>query len=113
MCDNIDTFDQARHFRGLGRAVWGGPSPPRKTKKRKKERKKEKREKKRKKKKEAKGTMNIVKLLHIKCCFSNFSIVRWHLKKILPPPRKSWNDAPAFDAREGYHKTIILGACMH
>ena len=43
-----------------------GPSPPRKKKKRKKQKKKEKKEK---KKKRRKGTMNNVKLLHIKCCF--------------------------------------------
>ena len=63
---------QGRHLRGAGR-----PSPPKEKEKRKKERKKKKRGKK--KKKEIKnGTMNNVKLLHIKCCLPNFSIVRWH-----------------------------------
>ena len=54
---------------------WGGRRPPKEKEKKKKEKKekKEKREKKKKKKKERKkGTMNKVKLLHIKCCF--FSI---------------------------------------
>ena len=32
--------------------------------------------------------MNSVKLLHIKCCFSNFSIVRWHWKINFAPPKK-------------------------
>ena len=79
---------------------WGAVAPfpgKRKKKKRKKKRKKEKREKKKKKKKERKkGTMNNVKLLHIKCCFFQFfnsQVALKNLKK-LPPPRKSWNDAP-------------------
>ena len=33
---------------------------------------KEKKEKEKRKKERKKGTMNNVKLLHIKCCFSNF-----------------------------------------
>ena len=50
--------------------------------------------------------MNSVKLLHIKCCFSNFSIVRWHWKK--NAPWKSWSDAPGpssvtAQASLGYH----------
>ena len=45
----------------------GGPSPLQGKRKKRKQRKKEKREKKKKKRK--KGTMNNVKLLHIKCCF--------------------------------------------
>ena len=69
--------------RGVIYGGWGS-SPPsnkqKKEKKEKKERKKEKRERKEKKreKKEKKGTMNSVKLLHIKCCF--FQLVRWHWK---------------------------------
>ena len=56
---------QGRHLRGLG-----GRRPPGK---RKKERKKERKRKKEKKKKQRKkGTMNNVKLLHIKCCFFQF-----------------------------------------
>ena len=43
-----------------------GPLPPRKKKKKKEKKKKEK---KKKKKERKKGTMNNVKLLHIKCCF--------------------------------------------
>ena len=53
--------EQGRHLSWLG-----GRRPPRKKKKEKKEKKK-KREKKKKERK--KGTMNNVKLLHIKCCF--------------------------------------------
>ena len=70
------THNQRRHL--------GGRRPPRKNEK-KKEKEKRKKEKKRKK-----GTLNSVKLLHIKCCFSNFSIVRWHwnIKKILAPQEK-------------------------
>ena len=40
--------------------------------------------------------MNDVKLLHAKCWFFQFfnNPVTWkNKKKILPPPRKSWNDA--------------------
>ena len=52
-----DDDDQGRHLRELGG----------------KERKKRKKRKKREKKKERKkGTMNNVKLLHIKCCFFQF-----------------------------------------
>ena len=66
--------EQRRHL-----GDWGRPSPPRKKKKEKRKKKEKKKEKKKKKKeKKKKGTMNNVKLLHIKCCFSNFSIVRWH-----------------------------------
>ena len=56
---------QGRHLRGAGGAV----AYPRKKKKEKRKKKKkiEKKEKKREKRK--KGTMNNVKLLHIKCCF--------------------------------------------
>ena len=62
-------FRQRRHLGGAGGAV--APQGKRKKKKRKKKRKKrKKREKKRKKRK--KGTMNSVKLLHIKCCFFQF-----------------------------------------
>ena len=61
--------------------IWGGPSPPPPKEKGKKKEKKRKEKKIEKKKKERKkGTMNNVKLLHIKCCFYNFSIIRWNWK---------------------------------
>ena len=80
------------------RGGWGAVAPKEKEK-RKKERKKEKREKKRKKREKERslGTMNDVKLLHVKCCFFQFfnSPVALKIqKKFWPPPRKSWNDAP-------------------
>ena len=66
--------------------IWGGwrPSPPRK---KKKERKIEKREKKEERKK---GTMNNVKLLHIKCCFFQFfnSPVAFKIEIKFGPPKK-------------------------
>ena len=71
---------QRRHSGGLGDRR---PPPPKEKEKKKKRKKKKKKRKKRKK-----GTMNSVKLLHIKCCFSNFSIVRWHWKKKLAPQEK-------------------------
>ena len=72
----LETCTQGRHLRGMGGRP---PQGKRKKKKeRKKKEKKEKREKKRKQKEKMKGTMNNVKLLHIKCFFSKFSIVRWH-----------------------------------
>ena len=77
--------------RGIIWGAAGGRRPPRKKKKRRKKKKKKKKRKKKKKKKERKkGPINNVKLLHIKCCFSNFSIVRWHwkIKKILVPTEK-------------------------
>ena len=71
---------------------WGGLSPPKEKEKKKKGRKKkEKRKKKRKKKERKKGTMNNVKLLHIKCCFfPNFQLSGGieKLKKNLAPPKK-------------------------
>ena len=71
---------------------WGAVTPPRKKKKRKKERKKRKKRKKRKEKKERKmGTMNNVKLLHIKCCFFQFfnsPVALKNQKKIWPPQEK-------------------------
>ena len=45
------------------------PPPKEKEKKEKRKKKKEKREKRKEKKERKKGTMNNVKLLHIKCCF--------------------------------------------
>ena len=80
---------QGRHLRGAG-----GPSPPQgKRKKEKKKEKKEKREKKREKKKERKkGTMNNVKLIHIKCCFFfqffNSPVALKNTKKFWPPKKK-------------------------
>ena len=73
------------------------PKEKKKRKKKKKKEKKKKEKEKRKREKRKKGTMNIVKLLHIKCCFFQFfnSPVALKNKKILAP-RKSWNDAPDF-----------------
>ena len=73
----------------------GGSRPPKEKEKKKERKKKETRERKEKKRK--KGTMNSVKLLHIKCCFFQFfnSPVALKNKKNFGPPRKSWNDAPA------------------
>ena len=93
---NVNSTLQHQHFDGIKpeasfRGGWGGPSPP-PPRKKKKERKKEKREKKReKKRKRKKGTMNDVKLLHIKCCFFQFfnSLVALKNEKICwPPPKK-------------------------
>ena len=86
-------FSQRRH---LGGGLGGRRPPPRKKKKRKKEKKKEKRKKEKEKRKKEKGTMNSVKLLHIKCCFFQFFNSPVALKKKFGPPRKSWNDAPTF-----------------
>ena len=68
---------------GTGASFEGGwgPLPPRKKKKRKKKEKK----------KRKKGTMNNVKLLHIKCCIFQFFIspvALKNLKKIWPPKKK-------------------------
>ena len=102
---------------GIRGVIWGGwgPLPPPKEKeKKKKKRKKEKRETKREKKKERKkGTMNNVKLLHIKCCFfSNFSIVRWHwkiLKKFAPPKKMlKWGSCMASLSHLIWHQCLIL-----
>ena len=80
------------HYKTRG-VIWGGwgavAPPPRKKKKRKKERKKEKREKRKKERK--KGTMNNVKLLHIKCCFFQFfnsPVALKNIKKLAPPQEK-------------------------
>ena len=58
------------HLEPTRGVIWGagGPSPPQGKKRKKKRKKKEKR----KKEKRKKGTMNSVKLLHIKCCFFQF-----------------------------------------
>ena len=85
-------FFEVKH-RGV---IWGGwravaPPPPQEKGKRKKERKKEKRERKEKKReKRKKGTMNSVKLLHIKCCFFQFfnSPVAWKNKNKFCPQEK-------------------------
>ena len=82
--------------------IWGGlgsprprPPPQGKRKKKKKEKERKKRKKIRTKKGRKNGTMNNVKLLHIKCCFFQFFNSPVALKtKILVPSRKSWNDAP-------------------
>ena len=82
---------QERHLRGAGGAV--APPPQGKRKKRKKERKeRKKREKREKKKERKKGTMNNVKLLHIKCCFFQFfnsPVALKNEKNFWPLPRKS------------------------
>ena len=71
---------------GLG---WGAVAPKEKEKMKEKRERKEKKEKKEKKRK--KGTMNSVKLLHIKCCFFQFfsSPVALKNEKKICPPRKS------------------------
>ena len=66
----------------------GGRRPQGKRKKEKRERKKKKREKKKERKK---GTMNNVKLLHIKCCFFQFfnsPVALKNKKKFWPPQKK-------------------------
>ena len=84
----VRRFSQRRHLGGLG----GRRSPPRKKKKRKKKKEKKKKEKKEKKReKRKKGTMNNVKLLHIKCCFFQFfnsPVALKNLKKFCPPKKK-------------------------
>ena len=74
-------------MRGAGGAV--APQGKRKKEKRKKKEKKKKKKKK-KKKERKKGTMNNVKLLHIKCCFFQFfnSSVALKNKKNFGPPKK-------------------------
>ena len=85
-----------RPFRGV---IWGRlgavapPLPQGKSKKRKKKKERKKKEKKREEReKRKKGTtyMNNVKILHIKWCFTKFSIVRWDwkIKKYLAPQKK-------------------------
>ena len=73
----------------------GGPSPPPPQGKRKKEKIKKRKEKKKKKRKKEekrkKGTINNVKLLHIKCCFFQFfnnPVALKNLKKFWPPKKK-------------------------
>ena len=87
----FDRDQQGRHLR-----VAGGPSPKEEEKRKKGKKKRKsiyKRRKEEKKKERKKGTMNIAKLLHIKCCFFQFfnnpvpCIEK--SKKILPPARKS------------------------
>ena len=82
---------QRRHLGG-----WGRRSPKETEKKKKRKEKKKKEKEKRKKRKRKKGTMNSVKLLHIKCSFFQFlnSPVALKNKKNFGPSRKCWNDAP-------------------
>jgi len=75
---------QSRHLGG----GWGAVAP-KKNEKMKKTEKRERKEKKRETRK--KGTMNSVKLLHIKCCFFQFFNNTVALKNI----KKCWHDAPA------------------
>ena len=75
-------------FGGLG--SWG-PSPPKEKKKKKRKKKRKKRKKREKKRKRKKETMNSVKLLHIKCCFSQFfksPVALKNKKKILASQEK-------------------------
>ena len=84
----IQRLWQRRHLGG----GWGpSPPPPSKEEEKKKKKKKRKRERKEKKReKRKKGTMNSVKLLHIKCCFFQFFKGPVALnKKNFGPPRKS------------------------
>ena len=76
---------QGRHLRGAG-----GRHPQGKRKKKKERKKEKKREKKEEKKERKKGTMNNVKLRHIKCCFFQFfnSLVASKNKKKICPPKK-------------------------
>ena len=88
-CKLIDgCSQQGHHLRELG----GGLSPPKEKEKKKKERNKEKKEKRGKKEeKRKKGTINNVKLLHIKCCFFQFfnsPVALKSLKKFWPPKKK-------------------------
>ena len=85
---------------------WGAVAPQGK---RKKERKKEKR-KKEKKKERKKGTMNNVKLLHIKCCFFQFfnsPVALKNKKKIWPPQEKlKWRSCSHL--RSAYQWTMLV-----
>jgi hypothetical protein len=83
----LDTRTRGVIYGGLG-AVAPPQINRKKKKKEKKERKKEKRERKEKKReKRKKGTMNSVKLLHIKCCFFQFfnsPVALKNIKKFAP-----------------------------
>ena len=66
---NLEIYDLRTGASFEGAGGWGPcPLPPPRGERRK-EKKKEEKEKKKKKKERKKGTMNNVKLLHIKCCF--------------------------------------------
>ena len=73
--------------------MWGlgAPKEKEKKKKKKKREKRKKENRKNREKKRKKGTMNSVKLLHIKCCFFQFFNSTVALKNIkkFAPPRKS------------------------
>ena len=86
-------YSQGRHLRGAEGAVAPPPQGKRKKEKKKEKKKKKKKRGKKEKKREKrkKGTMNNVKLLHIKCCFSNFfssPVALKNLKKNLAPKKK-------------------------
>ena len=91
-------YNQGRHLRGVkerGRKEkerkGKGNLSPRKKKKEKKKEKKKKEKKRRKRKERKKGTVNNVKLLHIKCCFFQFFnslVASKNLKKFRPPQEK-------------------------
>ena len=79
-------MSQVKYNAGPSRGViWGAGGPSLPQGKRKKERKKEKEKRKREKRK--KGTVNSVKLLHIKCClfqFFNSPVALKNLKNVAP-----------------------------
>ena len=91
---------------GLG-GLGGAVAPPRK---KKKERKKEKREKERKREKRKKGTMNNVKLLHMKCCFFQFfnSPVALKNTKIFLPPQEKVEMTPLLRIQKKYYLVITF-----
>ena len=81
--------NQRRHLGG-----WETVPPGRKRKKEKKKKRKKKRKKREKREKRKKGTMNSVKLLHIKCCFFQFFNSPVALKKNNSPPREKVEMTP-------------------
>ena len=93
--------------RGIRGVIWGGMGAvaTKEKEKRKKERKKEKEKKKENRKK---GTMNNVKLLHIKCCFSQFfnSLVALKNEKKIGPPQEKVEMTPL---RGGLHFKAFKG----
>ena len=91
-------------FRGGG---LGGRRPKEKEKKKKRKKKREKREKKRKRKK---GTMNDVKLLHIKCRFFQFFNSPVALKKNLAPQEKV--EMTPLHIRSASHAHSFCFTCM-
>ena len=96
---------QRRHLGGGG---WGAVAPLRKKKKRKKRKKKrKKRKKKKKKEKKKEGNYEWRQITTYKVLFfpifQNSPVALKNKKKIWPPPRKSWNDAPVVVAVVVYY----------